>query len=163
VADEYPDYLKPGRHRDVEGRSHQPWIRRAFLTLLFAVIVLALLNVFGQRSDTSRAAGAGATLEVRGPTKVRGGLLFQERVTIRAHRDIEHPRIVLGTGWVDGLQVNTIEPSPQSESSRDGRLVLSYDKLQVNPTHVGTTDMSVEFDDATVPVTSMSRQLTSFP
>ena len=40
------------------------------------------------------------------------------------------PRLVLDEGWLDGLQINTIEPSPQSEASRDGRLVLSYPALK---------------------------------
>ena len=69
-------------------------------------------------------------MEVRGPTRVRGGLLFQERITVRAVQDIGTPRVVLSPGWADGLQINTIEPQPGSESSRDGRIVLSYDTLK---------------------------------
>src|SRR4051794_5924827 len=172
---EFPDHLYVGRHRDAEGRGHQPWVRRAVLSLFAILIALALLNVFGQRSSTSRAAGSGANVEVRGPTKVRGGLLFQQRITVRATRDIQYPRVVLGTGFLDGLQVNTIEPSAQSESSRDGKLVLSYDKLaqgdkleiwiqlQVDPTHIGKTDTSVEVDDQTTPLATVPRTLTSFP
>src|SRR3954452_5057001 len=120
---EYPDHLYVGRHREEEGHGHQPWVRRGVLSLFEAFIALALLNVFGQRSETARTAGSGADLEVHGPTKVRGGLLFQQRITINATRDVESPRIVLGTGFLDGLQVNTMEPQAQSESSRDGRLV----------------------------------------
>ena len=172
---EYPDHLSVGRHREGEGRAHQPWVRRGVLSLFTLLILLALLNVFGQRSESHTAAGSGANVEVRGPTKVRGGLLFQQRITVEATRDISYPRIVLGTGFLDGLTVNTIEPSAQSEASRDGRLVLSYPKLaqgdklevwiqlQVNPTHVGRTDTTVEVDDQTTPLATVSRTLTAFP
>lgn len=172
---QYPDQLEPGRHRDAAGRAHHPWVRRTFLTLFSALIVAALLNAFGQRSSTSRAAGEAARIDVRGPTKVRGGLLFQERITVRALRDIAHPRLVLASGWADGLQINSIEPQPNDESSRDGRIVLSYDQMrqgdklevwvmfQVDPTHVGRTDQTVEVDDGTTPLVTMPRTLTSFP
>jgi hypothetical protein len=171
----YPDHLDRGRHRDFRGRGHQPWVRRAMLTVFAAIVVLGLLNVFGQRSQTSRAAGPAAALEVRGPTKVRGGLLYQERITLRALRAIRYPRLVLSQGWADGLQINTIEPQPQSESSRNGRLIFSYDQLaagdklevwvdyQANPTHVGRTDMTVEVDDQTTPLVTLPRTLTTLP
>jgi hypothetical protein len=170
-----PDQLEPARHRDLEGRGHQPWVRRVVLSLLGALIVLGLLNVFGQRSETTRAAGPAARIDVRGPTKVRGGLMYQERITVRAIQAIQYPRLILAQGWADGLQINTIEPQPQSESSRAGKLVFSFDKMaagdklelwvdyQVNPTHVGTTDMSVEVDDQTTSLVRLSRTLTTFP
>jgi hypothetical protein len=171
----YPDQLEQGRHVDLTGRGSQPWIRRAVLLLFLAAVVAGLLNVFGQRSTSSRASGGAARIEVRGPTKVRGGLLFQERITVRALQDIQHPRLVLDQGWLDGLQINTIEPQPQSESSRDGKLVLSYDQMfagdklevfvdfQVNPTHVGRTDQALEVDDGEQPLVRLPRSLTTFP
>jgi len=172
---EYPDQLQKGRHADLDGRDRHPWIRRVFLVLFVAAVVLGLLNVFGQRSTTTRASGGAARVEVRGPTKVRGGLLFQQRITLRALQDIQHPRIVLAQGWLDGLQINTIEPQPQSESSRNGKLVLSYDQMsagdklevfvdfQVNPTHVGRTNQDLDVDDAEQPLVHLSRSLTTFP
>jgi hypothetical protein len=172
---DFPDHLDPARHRDHEGRAHQPWIRRAFVVVFAAAAVAALFNVFGQRSTTARVAGPDARLDIRGPTRVRGGLLFQQRITVRALRAIAHPRLVLASGWLDGLQVNTIEPSPQSEASRNGSLVLSYDQMaagdklevfidyQVNPTHVGRTDQDLEIDDATQPLVRLSRSLLTFP
>lgn len=172
---DYPDHLDPARHRDFQGRGHQPWVRRAFLALFTALIVLGLLNVFGQRSETVRAAGPAARVEVRGPSKVRGGLLFQERITVHAFHEIHDARIVLSRGWADGLQINTIEPQPSSEASRDGRIVLAYGALasadrlvvyidyQANPTHVGDTDMGLELDDSTTPLVRLGRTLTTFP
>ena len=172
---DYPHGLAAKRHRDLAGRERDPWIRRAFLFLLTALVVAALVNIFGQRSQTLRAGGPDARLEVHGPERVRGGLLYQQRITVRALHDIAHPRVVLGTGWLDGQTINTIEPGAVGETSRDGKLVLSYDQLsagdkleifvdyQVNPTHVGRTDHGVELDDAERPLARVNSTLTTFP
>lgn len=175
MAGDYPDLLEPARHRDAAGRGHEPWARRLVLALLLAVMALGLAGVFGQRAVTTRAAGPGADLEVTGPTRVRGGLLVQQRITARAREAIARPRLVLASGWLDGLQVNTLEPAPVAEASRGGRLVLSYPRLdagatltvyiqhQVDPTHVGRTDQGVELDDGAVRLAAVRRTLTTFP
>ena len=109
------------------------------------------------------------------PSTVREGVLFQSRFEIRATRPIDHPRIVLADGWVEGIQVNSIEPSPVGEASRGGRVVLSDDALkrgdrlrvwlqfQVNPTNVGHRSYGVELDDAERPVTRIARKITVLP
>jgi hypothetical protein len=151
------------------------WGRRIVVALFVAIVVLALAGFAGQRGSTDHAAGAQATLSLGAPETVRGGLFFQARVTVVAEEDVEHPRIVLSRGWVEGLQVNSIEPAAQSEASRDGRLVLSYDKVaagdtlalwfqfQVDPTQPGRRDFSVELDDAEQPIARISRQLRVLP
>jgi hypothetical protein len=151
------------------------WARRVVMTLLLALSILALAGVFGQRGSTHAATGTKATMKLGLPDAVRGGLLFQAKAEITAHEAIENPRLVLGHGWTEGMQVNTIEPSAQSESSRDGRLVLSYDKLaagdtmtvwfqfQVDPTESGRRDFSLELDDAEQPVARIAHTITVFP
>jgi hypothetical protein len=151
------------------------WIRRAVMALLGVVVILALLDTFGQRGSTSRAESPAATLKLGMPSAVRGGLFFQAKVQIAAHTDVQHPRLVLGSGWTEGLQVNTIEPAAQTESSRDGRLVLAYEQLsagdtatiwfqfQVVPTQTGRRDFTIELDDAEQPLTRVVRHLTVFP
>lgn len=151
------------------------WARRLVMTVFAAVAALGLLGFAGQRGTTEHASGDAATLSVAAPDAVRGGLFFQARVTVAARRDVEHPRIVLGRGWVEGLQVNSIEPAPQSEASRDGRIVLSYDKIaagdtlalwfqfQVDPTQPGKRDFSVELDDAEEPIAKVDRDLRVLP
>jgi hypothetical protein len=151
------------------------WARRAMITLMLAVAVAALLGAFGQVTSTSTATGAAATLSVDAPKAVRGGLFFQSRVDIRATRDIEHPRLVLANGWVEGMQFNSMEPSAVGEASRDGRLVLSYDKLaagdrltiwmqfEVDPTSTGRRSYDLALEDATTPVASVRRTITVLP
>ena len=151
------------------------WARRATMTVFTAIVVLALLGVAGQTGTTTHASGAAASMSLGAPKTVRGGLFFQAKIEIVARRDVEHPRLVLGRGWVEGLQVNSTEPGAQSESSRDGRLVLSYDSLdagdrftlwvqfQVNPTQPGRRDLSVELDDAEAPIARIARKITVLP
>lgn len=151
------------------------WIRRGFMTLFVVIPVLGLLDLFGQRTTTTAAAGAGATLTVDAPKRVRGGLLFQTRLDIAARARIGQPRIVLDRGALEGIQVSSIEPAAASESSRDGRLVLAYGAIapggrvtiwmqfQVDPTAVGSHGYGIELDDGTALVARARRDLEILP
>jgi hypothetical protein len=172
---DYPDCLDPETHRELEGRAREPWVRRAILTVLLAAIVLALWNVFGQQEDVTTAAAPAATLSLKAPGTVRGGLLFQARIDVVAQTDIDHPRLVFDRGWLEGMQINTIEPSPASEASRDGKLVLSYDELaagdrltvwfqfQADPTFTNDREQDLELDDADTPIARIDRSLHILP
>jgi hypothetical protein len=82
---------------------------------------------------------------------------------------------VLSSSWVDGLTVNTIEPSPVNEASRNGDLAFDlghlaagakyvlYMDYQVNPTTVGSRTLKLELDDGEQPVTSLTRHLRIWP
>jgi hypothetical protein len=151
------------------------WTRRATMTVFVLLLALGLLNVFGQRTTQSRAGTAAAVVRVTAPPAVRGGLFFQSRIEILARRALDHPRIVLDDGWVEGMQVNSIEPSPTGESSRNGLLVLSYDRIdagerlvvwlqfEVNPTNTGRRRYGLELDDSERVVARIDRRITVFP
>jgi hypothetical protein len=151
------------------------WTRRAVLTIFAVIAALGLLDVFGQGTTQTAASTPAAVLRVTAPGAVRGGLFFQSRVEIRARRAIAHPRLVLDEGWVEGMQFNSIEPSPVGEASRDGRVVLSYDavdagerlvvwmQFEVNPTSVGHRPYGLELDDADTKVAAVHRWITVFP
>jgi hypothetical protein len=174
VADQ-PDGIVLRRHRDLEGRRWHPWARRTLLALVGLVLVLALADVFGQRPSTSHAEADAATLSVTAPSAVRGGLLFQARITTEAHSELKNATLVLNQAWLNGLTVNTIEPSPLNEASRDGNLALElghlpagskhvlYLEYQVNPTTVGSRTLKLELQDGETPVTSLTRRLRIFP
>ena len=174
MADQ-PDGIVLKRHRDLQGRDWHPWARRSLVALLAVVILLALFGFVGQHPSTTRAEAATATLSVNSPESVRGGLLYQARFTIAAHRDLKDATLVLSSEWIDGLTVNTIEPGPVSEASRDGDLVLElghiaagsshvlYMDYQVNPTTVGSRTLTVELEDGGQPVTSLTRHQRIWP
>jgi hypothetical protein len=151
------------------------WVRRATMTLLAIVVLVALVNGAGQRPAESTARTAAATMTLSAPERVRGGLFFQSRLDIRAAQAIDHPRLVLDDGWLEGMQVNSIEPAPVGEASRDGRVVLSYDALkpgdrlrvwlqfEVNPTNVGHRSYAIELDDAERPLARLDPTITVLP
>jgi hypothetical protein len=151
------------------------WTRRAVMAVFAALGVLGLLNVFGQHTSRSTAQTSAAILRVTAPRVVRGGLFFQSRIEIRAQRALQHPRLVLDEGWIDGMQVNSIEPAPAGEAGRDGRVVFSYDALdagerfvvwlqfEVDPTNTGRRSYALELDDAESRVAAIRRQITILP
>jgi hypothetical protein len=174
VAEDVPDCLTLKRHRDLVGRrTLLP--RRIGIGLLGLFLVAALANVFGQRPDTSSAAGAAASFKVYAPSRVRSGLYFEARFTIDAHRELKKAQLVLDPGWLEGMTINTIEPSPLGEGSSDGKLVLElghipagntyllFMQLQVNPTNVGHRSQGVVLMDGSKRIASIGRQITIYP
>lgn len=170
-----PDGIVVRRHRDLEGRGWHPWARRVLLGLVGVVLVLALLDVFGQRPSTERSEAGAATLSVNAPSAVRGGLLFQTRITTEAHSELKDATLVLNQAWLAGLTLNTLEPSPLNEASSDGSLSLElghlpagskhvlYLEYQVNPTTVGSRTLRLELRDGGTPVATLTRSLRIFP
>jgi hypothetical protein len=151
------------------------WARRVLMALLALISLAALLNVFGQRTSDDTATVPAARLKLSAPTKVRGGLLFQSRVEIRALRTIGKPRLVLADGWLEGMQVGSIEPDPSQQASRNGRVVLEYDpvqagqrlvvwlQFQANPASSGRRSYDLELDDGPVALARINRKITIFP
>jgi hypothetical protein len=174
VADQ-PDGIVLARHRDLKGRGWHPWLRRALVAVVALVAILALLGFVGQSTSTTRSETPVATLSVDAPDGVRGGLLYQARFTILAHQELKQATLVLNEKWIDGLTVNTIEPSPVNEASRDGKLAFDlghlaagtryvlYVDYQVNPTTIGSRTLKAELDDGELPVASLTRQLRIWP
>jgi hypothetical protein len=160
---------------DPRGEIVGLWTRRAVMTIFAVVALLGLLDVFGQGTTQTVASTPAAVLSLTAPEAVRGGLFFQSRIEIRARRAIAHPRLVLDEGWIEGMQVNSIEPNPVGEASRDGRLVLSYDavdagerlvvwlQFEVNPTNTGHRPYGLELDDADTRIAAIDRHITVFP
>jgi hypothetical protein len=171
---ELPEFLDVERHRDVSPRV-ELGARWTLLGLLAAVAVVALLGVLGQEARTSVASAAAAELEVSAPTRLRGGLFFQGRFTVDAREPIVNATLVLDPGWLENMHVNTIEPAPTEEASRDGNLELSFGPLaagetlvvymqfQVNPTNVGRRSTDVALYDGETRIASVDRTLTIFP
>ena len=171
-----PAEIDLGRHRDFEGRGLGQWLRRGFLTLLLAFIVAALANAFGQADATDTASGPGATLSVKAPSRVRGGLTYQGEFVIQAKEALAAPTLVLPRGWVDQTTINTIQPEPEgttSDAAGDlklryaampaGRTLVVYAQFQVNPLNVGPHDGGVALYDGSRPVVSIARNQFTFP
>jgi hypothetical protein len=170
-----PDTIVLRRDRDLETRRNDIWVRRGLFGLLCIVPVLALLNLFGQSPQTSTGSADAARLSVSAPSRVRGGLLYQARFHVTAKKKLDQAELVLDRGWIDGLTINTLEPSPVSEASVNGKLAVDlgpiqagqsfvlYMNFQVNPTSVGRGDQNVTLYDGNRALITLHRTVTIFP
>ena len=171
-----PDQIVLKRDRDLENRGWEIWVRRGLFALLPLTSLLALLNLFGQQPSTTTTNAAGAaSLKLFAPSTVRSGLLWEARFHITAQRDLKQATLVLSPGWLEGMSVNTIEPSPVGEASNNGRLSLQlghipageshllFLQFQTNPTNLGHRDASVTLKDGDTTLLHVHRTITIFP
>lgn len=170
-----PEGLTVEHHRDRRGRDRRPFARELLLGLLSAVLVLGLLNVFGQRPVVSDGESAEARFEVSAPTRLRGGLFFEARYRIEARAEIEQATVVLDPDWLEDVTLNTVEPAPVGEASRDGRVALELGRIpagdehilflhfQVNPTAIGRRSQQVDLYDGERLLVSFDRDAFIWP
>jgi hypothetical protein len=177
MAGAAPDFIDVGRHRDFEGRRVERWVPIGLFALVCIVPVLGVLNVFGQRPKVEKAAAPNgmATLELSAPTDVRGGLLFQARFDIRAKREIKDAVLVLDSGWLESMTLNTSEPSPANETSSNGSLAFDlgnipagklwrqYLQFQANPVNSGSQSQGVSVYDGNVQLLHLNRTMMVWP
>ena len=172
-----PDTIVLKRHRDHQwaGR-HGPLVRRCVLALIAIVAVLGLFNVFGQRPVTTVASAPAATLKLYAPEHLRGGLLWSARFHIYARQDLKKATLVLDPGWAESTAINTIEPSPLGQASKNGRLSLElghipkggqfilFMQFQTNATNVAWRRAeNVELDDGAKQILVIHHHVTIYP
>jgi hypothetical protein len=174
VAD-IPDQIVLKRHRDLVGRERHIWYRRAIVSLVALMSLLGLANVFGQRPHGKSFDSAAAKLELYAPEHLRGGLLYEARFTITAHQDVKNAILQFSPGWLEGQTMNTVEPSPLGEASRNGDLLFTlghipagtkyrmFMQFQVNPTNIGSRTADVTLYDGGTKLGRLERDLTFFP
>lgn len=170
-----PQSLTLKTHRDRQNWWQSSWVRRALLLIPTALVVLALLNTFGQRPATSSAAGVSAKLTVYAPTHARSGLNYAARFRVDATTALRQASLVLSPGWAEGYTVNGLAPQPLTEGSSDGKLnfgfghipagkhVTFWISLQVNPTNVGHRAQNVWLYDGSKLIAVVHRDITIFP
>jgi hypothetical protein len=170
-----PDRIVLKRHRDLEGRDRRIWWRHGIVALLAVFLVLGLLNVFGQAQTIVTTGNGAATLQLAAPTSVRGGLLYTVRFTITARNDVKSAVLELSPGWAQGQQINTIEPTPLGQASRNGNLLFTLGHIpagqryilfmgfQTNPTNVLRHSTDVTLYDGGKELAHIDRNLTVYP
>jgi hypothetical protein len=171
-----PDGIILKRHRDLHGTQKTLWPRRIIVGAIAVFALLGLLNVFGQRPVNASADTEVASLKLNAPDHLRGGLLFSARFHITAHRDMKDAMLVLDQGWAEGMAINTIEPSPVGEASRDGKLSFDlghipagqsyvlYTQFQANATNVAWRRApGVTLFDGATRLLHIDRKVTVYP
>jgi Protein of unknown function (DUF421) len=101
------------------------------------------------KRDRDLAGREAATLKLHAPPRVRSGVLYEARFHVSAQRDLKRATLLLGPSWVEGMTLNTIEPSPAHEASANGQLsfelghipaggsYILFLEFRTNPTNVG--------------------------
>ena len=177
AAEGTPDYIDVDRHRDFKGRGFETWAQRVLLALFCALPIIALFNLFGQNPGVKTVSNPNGAVELQlqAPRSVRSGVLFQARFDIHARREIKDAVLVLDSGWLESMTVNTIEPSPSQEKSHDGQLALDlgdipagklwrqYLEFQVNPVNLGSQVQGVTLYDGNVPLLHMGHRMRIWP
>lgn len=170
-----PQTLTLKTNRDRRNWWQSPWLRRVLLVVPSALVLLALLNVFGQRMVTTRATSPEATLSVAAPEHARSGVIYAARFRVTALHNVKKATLVLDSGWADGYTVNGQAPQPISQGSSDGRLVYGFGHIpaghtlsfwlsvQVNPTTVGEHHQSVALYDGQKLLATVRRSVFVFP
>lgn len=156
--------------------ARSAWSSRIVLTAIALLVVLGLLNTFGQRPTTSQAEAQAATLRVTAPADLRGGLIFQVRVDIAAHRRLAKPILIFSRAWFDSMTTNSIAPQPSTQFNVDGSSAFQLSPIadghdatywfyfQVNPTNVGwRRPENLQLNDGTVPIATIHRTVTVYP
>ena len=92
------------------------------------------------------------------------------RFTITAHQDVKNALLQLSPGWAEGMQINTIEPGPLGEASRNGDLLFTlghipagrtfrlFMQFQVDPTNVGRRQQNVSLYDGKALLATLARR-----
>ncbi len=170
-----PHSLTLKTHRDRQNWWQSVWIRRALLLVPASLVVLGLLNAFGQRPATTAASGATGKITVYAPVHARSGLSYAARFRIDATHVLKQARLILSPGWAEGYTVNGAAPQPLTEGSTDGKLNFGFGRipagshltfwisLQVNPTNVGHRPQDVWLYDGSTLVATVHRTITIFP
>jgi hypothetical protein len=124
----------------------------------------------------STVTSPAAKLTLYAPTHLRGGLLFSARFHITAAREVKNAILILDPGWVEGMSINTIEPSPLGQGSSDGKLTLELGHIakghsyilwlecQVNPTNIAWhRSAGVMLADDSRPIARINRSYDIYP
>jgi hypothetical protein len=170
-----PDGISLDHHRELVGPGFNRPVRWILLSLGVAFLLLGLANIFGQRPSGITVETPRAKLALYAPSRLRGGLLYEARFTITAHSDLKSAVLQFSPGWNEGQQMNTIEPSPLGQASRNGDLLFTlghvpagqkyrlFMQFQVNPTNVGHRRADVTLYDGATKIATIHRTVTVFP
>jgi hypothetical protein len=110
----------PGLDRLVRAR----FVRRCFLVILVAFIVLGVTGFFGVRTRTAQGSGGGYTVEVEYPQVTRPGLDSPWTATVRRPGGFAGPvTIAVTSEYFDMFDENGLDPDP-AKASQDGEFTI---------------------------------------
>jgi hypothetical protein len=117
-----------GKPLDSGSHPAAVWTRRAMLTAMALVVLVALTSLLGVHTSTARASGHGYTLSLRYPWVARAGLDVEWQATVT------HPggfgkevTLAVTADYFDIFETQGFHPDP-SDETRDGHtLYLTFE------------------------------------
>lgn len=127
--------------------------------LLFAVVLLGLSGLLGRGPFSHRSAEAkDGSLTVDYEPVARYGTPTQVTLHLRPAPGIHTERVLLGTGFVEPMGLQTVLPQPVTEAADQGGLALTIQmepgptdtlvRLGLKPTEVGPVPLEAHLDGA---------------
>ena len=122
------------------------WIRRAFLTVLAAIVILALFGFFGIHSRTvsASARNGGMSIEVHYAQVARAGLAVPFDVTVHRPRGFDGDLTVsISSSYLALFDRNSVDPEPAGGYAGEHATTWRFDEVR-GTTFVMTIDMQVQ-------------------
>jgi hypothetical protein len=131
---------------DPSADSRGIWIRRALVTVLAAIVVLALLGFFGVHSRTVSASSSdgGMQLDVHYAQVARAGLAVPFEVTVRRRRGFDGDlSISVSSSYLAMFDRNSVDPEPAGGNANERATTWRFDQPHGN-VFVMSIDMQVQ-------------------
>lgn len=131
---------------DPSAGSRGIWIRRAFLSLLVAIVVLALFGFFGVHSRTVAASSGNGDLhvDVHYAQVARAGLAVPFDVTVRRRDGFDGDLTVsVSSSYLALFDRNSVDPEPAGGRADERATTWRFDQPR-GSTFVMTIDMQVQ-------------------
>ena len=131
-----PEHLEP--HRGLS-RHASP----ASIVVLAALVVFGLSGLAGSRSRSSEVANAAVELNLRAPTVVRNGEVFETVIEVRPRRRIGKLVIGIEAGLWREVTVNSMVPAAADESFDDGHFRFTFAAVEAGRSFVFKIDQQI--------------------
>lgn len=142
------------RRTGENARSHLA--RMAAIGVLAVIVVLGATGLFGVRSATTSAAGAGYTMSLTYPRTARAGLDVPWTLIVRHPGGFDKPfTIALSASYFDILEYQDFHPEPSSETG-DG----TWNYLQFDPPPDHSSTFRLSLDTYVQPASQIGRTAT---
>ena len=131
---------------DPDAGARGVWIRRAVITVLAAIVVLALFGFLGIRSRTVAASSRdGAThIDVRYAQVARAGLAVPFEVTVRRPGGFDGDlTIAVSSSYLDLFDRSGVDPEPAGGAAGPRAITWRFDEVH-GTTFVMSMDMQVQ-------------------
>lgn len=175
MSGEIPPGIDLDRHANPDNRKYGTWWRRVGVIVFAVIPIFGLLNFFGQRTQTTHANSAQASMLIKSPTHLRGGLMFDTEIVVTPHSDINDGQIYLNNGWFEDMTLNAVSPQPSNQNAQGNWQIWDFGPMQanqaftvfiswqVNPTKLGSHPQAVELYDGSNQLMSVYRSYRVFP